>query len=206
VNNLKSSHKDLKVNDQFNKWLQNNYGAPREVTIHRGKIHQYRGMKFDFSVKGKVKIGMIEYVENMLKDFPERIKSTDTAIIPASDGLFNKGQGKKLNQECQDTYHTMVANALFLCKPARPDIQPTSAVLCTRVKGTNKDDWGKLVRLMKYLNGMKELKLTLSADNLHCIKWYVDASFAVHPNYKSHTGTTMPYGDGGGAEQLISKS
>jgi hypothetical protein len=45
----------------------------------------------------------------------------------------------------------------------------------------------------------------LSADNLHCIKWYVDASFAVHPDYKSHTGATMSYGDGDGVVQSISR-
>jgi hypothetical protein len=99
----------------------------------------------------------------------------------------------------------MVAKALFLCKRARPDIQPTIAVLCTRVKGPNEADWAKLVRLMKYLNGMRELKLTLSAENLHCIKWYMDTSFAVHPDFKSYTGATMPYEDGGDAVQSISR-
>jgi hypothetical protein len=101
--------------------------------------------------------------------------------------------------------HTMVVKALFLCKRTRPDIQPIIAVLCTRVKGPNEADWAKLVRLMKYLNGTIEFKLTLSADNLHCIKWYVDANFAVHPNYKSHIGATMSYGDGDGAVQSISR-
>ncbi|WP_288992819.1 polyprotein of Ty1/Copia retrotransposon [uncultured Marinobacter sp.] len=205
VDDLKSSHKDRKVNDQFDKWLQHNYGEHGEVTIHRGKIHEYLGMEIDYTTKGKVKIGMIEYVANMLNDFPEKIKSTDTAITPASDGLFNEGQGKKLDQDRADAYHTMVAKALFLCKRARPDIQPTIAVLCTRVKGPNEADWAKLVRLMKYLNGTRDLKLTLSADNLHCIKWYVDASFAVHPDYKSDTGATMSYGDGDGAVQSISR-
>jgi hypothetical protein len=99
----------------------------------------------------------------------------------------------------------MVAKALFLCKRARPDIQPTIAVLCTRVKGPNKAGWEKLVRLMKYLNGTRELKLTLSADNLHCIKWYGDASFAVHSDCKSHTRATMSYRDGDCAVQSISR-
>ncbi len=80
-----------------------------------GKIHKYWDMEIDFSLKGKVKISMIKYVENMQKDFPEKIRSTDTAIRPASDGLFNGGQQKKLNQEHADAYHTMVAKALFLC-------------------------------------------------------------------------------------------
>jgi hypothetical protein len=66
------------------------------------------------------------------------MKSTDTVITPASDGLFNEGQGKKLDQKHADAYHMMVAKALFL---SRPDIQPTVAVLCTRVKGPNEADW-----------------------------------------------------------------
>jgi hypothetical protein len=185
--------------------LQENYGEHGEVVIHRGKIHDYLGMEIDFSEKGKVKMGMTEYVESMLEVFPEKIKSTDTVVTPASDDLFNEGQGKKLNAEHADAYHMMVAKALFLCKRARPDIQPTIAVLYTRVKGPNEANWAKLVRLMKYLNGTRELKLTLSADNLHCIKWYVDASFAVHPDYKSHTGASMSYGDGDGAIRSISR-
>jgi hypothetical protein len=205
VDDLKSSHIDSKVNDQFDKWLQENYGKHGEVAMHRGKIHDYLGMEIGFSEKGKVKMGMTECVESMLEVFPEKIKSTDTAVTPASDGLFNDGQGKKLNEERADAYHTMVAKAPFLCKRARPDIQPTIAVLCRRVKGPNEADWAKLVRLMKYLNGTRELKLTLSADNLHYMKWYVDASFAVHPDYKSHTGATMSYGEGDGAVQSISR-
>jgi hypothetical protein len=155
VDDLKSSHKYSKVNNQFDKWLQENCGEHGEVVIHRGKKHDYLGMEIDFSEKGKAKISMTEYVESMLVVFPEKIKSTDTAVTPASDGLFNEGQGKKLNEERADAYHTMVAKALFLCKRARPDIQPTIAVLCTRVKGPNEANWAKLVRLMKYLNGTR---------------------------------------------------
>jgi hypothetical protein len=33
----------------------------------------------------------------------------------------------------------------------------------------------------------------------------MDASFAVHPDYKSHTGATMSYGDGDGAVQSVSR-
>jgi len=56
---------------------------------------------------------------------------------------------------------------------------------------------------MKYLNGSKRKHLTLSADNLKIIKWYVDASFAVHPDFKSHTGAVMTMGNG--AIQSISR-
>ena len=64
------------------------------------------------------------------------------------------------------------------------------------MKDPNESDWNKLVRLMKFLNGTKDKKLRLSVDNIKCIKWYIDAAFAVHADYKSHTGATMTFGEG----------
>jgi hypothetical protein len=163
-------------------------------------------MEIDYTKKGKVIFGMIKYVENMIKASPKKLKSTDIAKTPANDGLFNQGQGRKLPTERAEAYHTMVAKGLFLCIGARPDIQPMITVLCTCVKkDPNEADWGKLVRLMKYLNGTKNKRLTLSAGNLRCIKWYVDASFAFHPDLKSHTGATVLFEDGKGVVQSVSR-
>ena len=50
---------------------------------------------------------------------------------------------------------------------------------------------------MKHLNDTKESVLVSSANNLKCIKWCVDAAFAVHPDCKSHTGAMMTVGKGG---------
>ena len=49
---------------------------------------------------------------------------------------------------------------------------------------------------MKYINGTLHDKLILAADDLHVIKWLVDTSFAVHPDFKSHSGGCMTYGTG----------
>jgi hypothetical protein len=92
--------------------------------------------------------------------------------------------------------HTFVAKGLFACKRARSDIHTATTFLCTKVKRPNEGDWQKLLRMMRYLNGIKDEVLFLSADDLHVIKWYVDTSFAVHPDFKSHTGGAMSYGTG----------
>jgi hypothetical protein len=99
VDNLKSSHKNPKVNDKFEHWLQSNYGQHGKVVHHCGKVHEYLGMEIDYTEKGKVIFGMIKYVENMIKDFPEKLKSTDIVKMPAGNGLFNQGQGGKLPTE-----------------------------------------------------------------------------------------------------------
>ena len=55
---LKCSHKKKTVNDEFAKWLQETYGQHGKVKIHRGKVHDYLGMKLDYAEKKKIKIDM----------------------------------------------------------------------------------------------------------------------------------------------------
>ena len=49
--------------------------------------------------------------------------------------------------------------------------------------------------MLEYLRGTSKLCLKLKADNLQVVRWYVDASFAVHPDYRSHTGAVMTLGE-----------
>ena len=151
-------------------------------------------MIFDWSDQGKVHVDMTTYVENMVDEFPVKFKKTETAATPAAEDLFQKGNGKTLEKSRQEAYHTTVAKGLFVSKRARPDIHPTIAVLCTRVKEPNEADWTKLIRLLKYLNGTRKDVLTLSAKDLRVIKWSVDVAFAVHPDFKSHTGGATSFG------------
>jgi hypothetical protein len=176
--------------------LNQKYGKHGEVQSKRGKLHEYLGMTFDFSEPGKVIIDMIDYMKAMVDDFPVKFTATQTEETPAANDLFDAGTSEALDTASSETFHTFVAKGLFACKRARPDIHTAIAVLCTRVKGPNSDDWRKLLRLLKYCNGTRGDKLHLSADDLHVIKWWVDASFAVHPDFKSHTGGGMSYGTG----------
>jgi len=38
--------------------------------------------------------------------------------------------------------------------------------------------------------------LILQADDLSKMNWWVDASFALHPNLRSHTGVALSLGGG----------
>ena len=99
-------------------------------------------------------------------------------------------------KEKKEIFHRITAKLLFVSRRGRPDIQLTIAFLCTRTTKSDEDDWKKLKRLMQYLNATISLTLTLSADQLAIIKWWVDASYAVHNNMRSHTGATMSIGRG----------
>jgi Reverse transcriptase (RNA-dependent DNA polymerase) len=196
VDDLKSSYEEPKVNDDFLKWLQEKYGdtkvAPVKAT--RGKVHDYLAMKLDFTTPGKLKVDMTDYVNSMVKEFPEEIS---TSQYPWNKNLFKvDDKDKKLSKEKQEVFHTFVAKGLFLCKRARPDIQPAIAFLSTRVKAPGEQDWLKLVKMMNFLNGTKDDVLTLCSDDTFNIIWYVDAAFGVHNDMRSHTGATMSLGKG----------
>jgi hypothetical protein len=203
VDDVMSSHVDKKVNDDFEVWLNKKYGKHGKVKSVRGEIHDYIGMTFNFPGNGKVEIDMSDYVQNMLDECSVKLRSNEIAPTPAADDLFAEGDDVFLCKEKAEEFHTIVAKGLFACKRARPDIHPTIAVLCTRVKRPTEDDWKKMICLLKYLNGTKKDKLTLSMDSIHVIKWYVDASFAVHPDFRSHTGGVMTFGSG--AIQSVSR-
>ena len=95
VDDLKSSHVDSKVNDDFHVWLQKEYGAIKEVTTTRGKVHEYLGMRLDYSIPGQVKIDMTDYVKNMIEEFPLDLSGDKST--PATGRLFDTSKGKPVN-------------------------------------------------------------------------------------------------------------
>jgi hypothetical protein len=141
---------------------------------------------------------MKDYIVGMLNELPNDMSGE--AFTAAPDHLFDVNSDNPiiLDTEKSVMFHHNVAKLLFLCKRARPDTQTAVAFLCTRVKQPDVDDYKKLARVMKYLRGTKDMPLTLEADDLHIVKWWVDASFAVHKDIKSHTGGSMTLGKGMG--------
>jgi hypothetical protein len=69
VDDLKSTHIDPKVNDNFLSWLNHKYGKHGEVKATRGKVHDYLGMTFTYSQDG-VTVDMRKYIKSMIDEFP----------------------------------------------------------------------------------------------------------------------------------------
>ena len=153
-------------------------------------------MTFDFSEKNKVQVNMSDYIKSMVKDFSVDFAETDKAATPAAEDLFNVDESELLDKKRKEEFHTFMAKGLFVCKHARLDIHTATAALAKKVKQPNESDWNKLIWLLKYCNGTKKDKLILIIENLHVIKWFVDVSFVVHPDFCSHTGGTITYRKG----------
>ena len=86
---------------------------------------------------------------------------------------------------------------LYLSQRGRPDIRTAIAFLCSRLNNPDEDDYKKLTRLVRSLRGTKDLVLTLRVNNDGIVRWWIDASYAVHDDMKGHTGATLSLGKGG---------
>ena len=98
----------------------------------------------------------MEYIKNIIKDFPEEIVGTKTS--PAADHQFHSeipipGKGVA-GRAGADAFHRTMAQLLFLSARAPRDIQPATAFLTTRVRRSpDKYDWNKVKRVLSYLKG-----------------------------------------------------
>ena len=203
VDDCKLSHVDPKANDAFIEVLRDEYESIFEdgsgkMTVSRGKKHTYLGMDLDYTTPGQVSISMPGYIQEILDVFDKAApKCTGTKTSAAPVDLFRvRPDSPKLSPTQKDSFHSLVAKTLFATKRARPDTGTSISFLTTRVREPDEDDWSKLTHLMKYMRGTKDMPLVLSADGSGILKWWVDGSFAVHPNMRGHTGGGLSMGRG----------
>ena len=83
--------------------------------------------------------------------------------------------------------------------------------LASHVSKATLQDQTKLKRLLEYLYSTYDLPLILGADNIQTMYTFVDASYAVHDDMKSHTGGVITFGHGGIAckstkQKVVTKS
>jgi hypothetical protein len=200
VDDCKLSHRKTKVMGRMIEYLRQEYEIIFEdgsgaMTVSRGKIHKYLGMTLDYTVRGQVKITMFDYVDEILIAFDKaEPKGGGTKTSASHYSLFKVDENcEKLKQYKAVEFQ---ANTLYSTKSARPDTCTAIAFLTTRVRAPDKDDWNKLIHLMRYIIGTCTMPLIMSANGSGIIKWWVDASFVVHPNMCGHSGGGLSLGRG----------
>ena len=70
------------------------------------------------------------------------------------------------------------------------------AFLCTRLQAPDVYDYKKLTKVMQYLWGMRHLTLTIELGEDNNPNWWIDSSYAVHLDMRSHSGIIMTPGKG----------
>ncbi len=111
VNDLMISHSSGEAILQILRALKDIYGD--NLAESTGKIHDYLGMTFDFSLQDEVKINMMQYILKVIAAFPEEI--VRKAVTPAGNHRFKvREDGQKLNEEQMVAFHHTVSNYYLL--------------------------------------------------------------------------------------------
>jgi hypothetical protein len=177
------------------------------MKVHRGKTHKYLGMTLDFSHDNQCRVTMIDYVNEIVAAYDKVLselddgfsvvkkKSNPARTSAAADDLFVVNEdAEKLSKEGSTALHNLVAKTLYVSKRARLDVSTAIAFLTTRFRAPDIDDWRKLSHLMEYLRVDRLPPLIMSTDGSGVLMWYLNASFAVHSNMRSHTGRGLTMG------------
>ena len=170
VDNCKISHNDEKVVTDILGKLEDKFGKENSIAITRGPIHDYLGTTIDYFVKGKVKLYIFDYIEQILGEVDSKLMS-GSSVTSAASHLFRVDVNSvKLNRKEADPFHRNVARLLFLSKRARPDLKPAVVFLYTRVQSSDVDDNNKLGRVMGHLR--ETIFLLNYSDAATCVSDY----------------------------------
>jgi hypothetical protein len=198
VDDMKVSHKDPEVVSAVISNIESSFG---KMTVKRGKEHEFLGMKIVYNENNTATITMRSYLEEAIAE--SGLNITNTAATPARRYLFDVNEkSPRLDKKRNDIFHSVSAKLLYVATRARMDILLPVCFLCTRVSKATEEDELKLKRVLEYVNGTLDLSYTIGADDLGKMQTWVDASYAVHPDMRSHTGGIISFGRGG----LICKS
>ena len=122
------------------------------MKVARGRVHKYVGMRLDFTTAGVVIVTMIEYIDDVIKEWEEATSKLDDGFehvisrqriaTAAPEDLFKVDDDQvKLGTVKSKYFHKIVAMMLNVTKRASPDTALSIAFLTTRVRGPDEDDW-----------------------------------------------------------------
>jgi len=186
------SHTDSKVVSSVINRIENEF---EKMTVTTGPKHTFLGMNIEFKPNGTTEIDTIPYIREALVEFGEKLFSRPPT--PAGENILkNDCSSTRLDNNRAEIFHSIAAKILWIIPRIRPDISFPISFLCSRVGCSTEEDWAKLNRLLTYLNATIHEKRILGGNNLGALSTWVDASYAIHADYKRHTGGVMSFGIG----------
>ena len=198
VDDTKISHVNPAVVTRIIDLLETRFG---KMKVTRGRNHKFLGMHIKYLGDGTATIHMPSYIQEAIDESGLDV-TTNVSSPCASTLLVVDPKSPLLPVTRARRFHSIVAKLIYVGTRARTDILLALSFLCGRVSSPTAQDEKKLQRLLSYLCHTIDLPLRLGADTLNQFSTWVDASFAVHPDMRSHTGGVISFGRGG----LICKS
>eukprot|EP01036_Dinobryon_divergens_P034190 gene34190-44172_t len=185
VDDVLQSTNSNALNEELIKHLRTTY---KDINIQTGDKIFYLGLQLDVNSRQRsIEISQPGYVADLLKEFPV----DKVSVSPAADNLFDtSSEGQPVDTTA---YASKLMKLSYLAKRTRPDILLAVSFLAMRMKNPNHYDSSKLQRIYEYLAKTQDYTFTLKPSSFRILAW-VDASYAVHTDGRSHTGILIGFG------------
>ena len=167
-----------------------------QITVQTS-VEDFIGLNISHLDDGSIVLTQPHQIEMIARDY--NLLNVDPPKVPMSS-LFNDEYQDAAPKIDIERYMRLLGRLLFIIK-TRPDIAYAINRLATRSHCATERDFKALLRVASYLYGTRTLGLKIkktspqnraAAARLSC---YVDASYATHPDSKSHTGYCFSLGD-----------
>ena len=168
------------------------------VTSHYGDEIKYLGMVIRQSPdRSSFAVSQPKYIEDLLQQADKfRVEDAEednpgaTAALPHTEDMFQPSSGELVNSA---SYLSRAGMIMYLATRTRPDLLTIAGVLMQRSRAPKRSDLQMLRRVESYIRGTKDYVRVIDPKSL-VVDACVDASYAVHPDYKSHTGFMLRVG------------
>ena len=172
----------------------------KELKVTTGDVHNYLGMVLDFSNPPCVIVrqnGMVEDIVTKAKSSTHIPIPNASPKSPCTEQLFSPSSDSPLLSEAAKAeFHSFTAKWLFVGGHGRPDLLTPISYFTKRVLNPTEEDARKLGRATGYADSTSSIVLTLRSNLPPRITTFIDASFATHPDMRSHSGVCISLGRG----------
>jgi hypothetical protein len=165
--------------------ISEKFSAPTVSTSDEG-IHL--GIEFLYDREdGSVRLTMYKYVQKLLQDF----QITSGAATPTTADFMSLDESSPPYD--QRDYASALMSLYYLAARVRKDILFPLTFLASRIHDCRLEDAQKLDRIFRFLYATQSRGIVLRTRGTRLV-FSIDASYAIHPNSRSHSGLYVTLG------------
>jgi hypothetical protein len=168
----------------------------KNINIKDGDSIPYCGMQLEKDkVNGGILVSAPKFMADLFKKY--NVDEREIESTPTPTSFMNIDSVEDKNNKFDSTaYASLLMKLMWLGRLCRNDILFAVSFMATKVKSPNDKDMKKLMHILRYINGTKDLKTRFKPESLQLFA-YIDASFGLHEDTKGQTGIIITLGKTG---------
>jgi rRNA-processing protein FCF1 len=157
-----------------------------DIEAKTGNKHSFLGMGIEFDYVNKtIKYDNIQY----LRELCNKYGINEGSKYPYDKNLLKQST----NTDAVDSmeYKSLIMSIFYVSRHSRPETLFAISYLAQFSNNPDRSHWDKAIIILRYLYRTINYKLIHRCDDESYLNAYIDASYAIHHDAKSHAGSVM---------------